>query len=658
MHRLSAVVFIVAAAGLLATGGSARHAAAEDDLLHIVSRVTYDVRPDLGPLHVSWDIAIENNDPKTQKRNGSLSFYQNLVLPALRGAANVAARSADGQPLDVTLTDSPKGPVTSADVAFDKRLFYHDKYSFTLTYELPASRSDSLLVTPYYVFLPILASGDEATVTVSSPSDAAWEASLEAADCMQAAAPAPGQPATLTCSGQEAPYVAALVEVSRPDARITVPFDVQLREKAVSVSLTYFPGEEAFAQHVQDLTQASLPVIEDLYGFPYQAAPSIRIAQGGRQVVLGYEGLTTCLTDACDIVISPISDDYTVLHELAHLWSGIYARRWLSEGFAQIVAEDAAARLPAGLVRGRPPQRDPAAVALQLDEWGDVTSAVGAGEDELALQNAGYDRSLRFLYVLRFEAGADILRQVNAAIAKGGQPTDSKRYLDALEETSGKTLDGLFAEWVFPSYYDSILESRREARSRAGDLTRLTAEEGLSDEVPAAIREDVDAWRFDEAIAGLDQAEKGMARLEDLKSDLSRLHTNAAAAGLTMPGDVDDALARWDFDGAGRIMQSARRALDSYNAARSKVDGRHSLWQRFGLLGSNPSSTLESAAAAFADGDFDTAVDRAGDAADTVDSAGTVALRRLLIVAAIFGAFALVILAAVWIARLREREFA
>lgn len=658
LYRLPAVAFIIAAAGLLAVGGPAPHASAADGLLHIVSRVTYDVRPDAGPVRVSWDVAIENNDPKTQKRNGSLLFYENLLLPALRGAANASARSADGKVLDVTLADSPKGPVTGAGVAFDKRLFYHDKYSFTLTYDLPAARSDSLLVTPYYVFLPVLAAGDEATVTVNSPADAAWQASLEAADCTQEVAPAPGQPATFACSGQQDSYVAGFVEVSRPDARVTVPFDVQLREKAVSASLAYFPGEEAFAQHVKDLVQASLPVIEELYGFSYPAAPSVRVAQGGRQVVLGYEGLTTCLADACDIVISPISDDYTVLHELGHLWSGIYARRWLSEGFAQVIAEDAATRLPAGLVQGQAPQRDPAAVALQLDEWGDVTPAAGASKDELALQNAGYDRSLRFLYVLRFEAGAETLRQVNAAIAKEGQPADSKRYLDMLEESSGKTLDGLFAEWVFPSYYDSILASRREARSRVAGLTRRAAEEGLSDDVPSAIREDVAAWRFDEALAGLDEAEAGMGRLEELKSDLSWLRTNAAAAGLTMPGGVDEALARWDFDGADGIMQAARMALESYNAARSKVDGSRSLWQRFGLLGSDPGSTLESAAAAFSDGDFDAAIDRADHAAGAIDDAGTVAFRRLLIVAAIFGAFALVVLAAVWIARLREREFA
>ncbi len=627
--------------------------AAQADLLNITSNVVYDIRPDTGPTRVSWHVTFQNNDPATTyQESGVIRFYNQLLIPLLKGASAISAQSSSGKPLTVTLDEPTQSPALGAEVDFDRRVFYTESYDFTLTYELSAVRQQSLLVTPYYVYVPVIAMGDTANVTVNTPPDGAWQTNLEQGDCAQGGN-------TFSCSGSDEVYVAALAEVSRPDATATISFDAALKEKVVPVTLTYFQGEDAPALHVRDLVAAALPIVEDLAGFPYPGPQNVKIAQGGRQVILGYEGLTSCdPATACQITVSPIADDITILHELAHFWSDIYDKRWIGEGYAQIVAEEAAARLPPGLVQGQPPLRPTATVDLQLNDWGEVNSIIGASEDDLAIQDAGYDRSLRFFYILRHELSLDVLKQVNAAIRAKGSPVDSGGYLDLLEETSGKKIDDLFLEWVYPSAYSSTLRDRREARDRLDTLRRRASEEGLSEDIPNAIDEDVSAWRFKEALEALGEAEAGLDEYFALKDDLSAFTTQAESAGLAVPAIISESMKRWEFAGARHSLETAKEALEAYVRAQEKVNASRSIWERFGLLGSNPEDALSNAAAAFATGDFAAARERANDAANTIDNATAVALRRLLILGAIFGVFAAGIGVAVWVSHRQQREFA
>ncbi|MDO8615584.1 MAG: hypothetical protein Q7T33_07595 [Dehalococcoidia bacterium] len=644
------------APGLLAlaflAAPAAPRAGAEADLLHITSRVSYDVKTGDQPVRVSWDVTVRNDDASTKNTGqGAVSFYDKLSLPLLRDARSISALSAEGAALRVTLDESPRGPAIPASVELDRRLFYQDTYSFSLTYDLPEVRQDSLLVTPAYVYLPAVAAGDEATVTVNTPADPAWSVNLEAGGCAQSGN-------SFTCSGSDSTYLAALVEVSRPDAIGSLPFSVQLKQASVSLTVAFFQGEDAAALHLQELATAALPAMEDVYGVAYDGPAAVTVAQGGRQVALGYEGLTECDAAACKITVSPIADDSTVLHELAHLWSGLYTKRWLSEGFAQLVAAETGARLPPGLVRGEPPVRQPSTVELQLDDWGEVTSAIGTSEAELAVQNAGYDRSQRFLEQLRDEVGLEALQRVNETIAASAQPADSRRFMDLLEEAAGGNLDGLFRLWVFPNSYGPALESRREARDRLQTLEDSVKDTGLSGDVLQSIREDVEAWRFGVALPALDRAEAGLATFDELVARLAKLRSDAEAAALTLPGDIDRALARWDFAGAGDMLARAEEAAQAYAAARRRVDEPRNIWERFGLLGSDPDGDLRAAAASFARGDYDTAIRQADAAAHAVGDAPDAALRRLLIVAGIFAVLAAAIGVAVWLLHRREREFA
>lgn len=646
----AALLALVALTGL----GSARGALAEDDLVHIRSRVAYDIHPDQGPVHVSWDISIQNNDPQTTRGGGrrtSISYYDAFSFPVLAGASSVTARSAAGAHLDVAVAQPVQGLVTPATVKLDKQLFYQDTYDLRLEYAVPETRREALIVTPAYAFVPLVASGDEATVEVSLPEGGPWSTSVEAGDCTQSGA-------SFTCAGADSVFLAGVAEAARPDLTATLATDVQLRDKKVAVSITYFQGEEAFAQHVSDLAVNALPVIEDIYGFTYSGADTINVSERVRQVILGYEGLTRCDAAACEVNISPIADDYTVLHEFAHLWSGIYAKRWLAEGFAQYVSIQAAAYLPEGLVSGAPPDREQPSVDLRLDDWGEVTSIIGAAQEDLAVENAGYYRSLRFLEQLDFELGLETLRKANQAISQGGVPADSRRFMDVLEDVSGRNNDGLFLEWVFPDSLDPLLADRREARDRLTNLIARVQEEGLTEDVPARIEGKVKAWQFDEAFEALDKAEAGLDTYDRLKGELEQLRNDVSAAGLVLSDDIDRRIADWDFEGARALVQQAAEAVSAYNLARAKVAEPRSLWERFGLLGSDPEGSVERAAAAFNDGEYQAAIEHAKQAIDTVDGASATAVRRILILAGVLALFALVILVAVWLSHRREPDFA
>ncbi len=624
-----------------------------DELVRVTARVSYAIDPDLGPIHVSWNVDLLNNDPRTAPQDGGvIAFYDSYPLPILRGATDISALSSSGTPLLVSQDDTSPGPLVTATVGFDRMLFYQDSYSFTLDYDLPSAREESLLVTPYYIFLPLIASGDDVAVSVSTPAPGSpWESVLEPVDCAQ-------NGSAFTCSESKSVHLAAFAEVSRADATGNIALDLSLQQRDISLTITYFQGEETWAQHLQELLAPALPLIEGLYGFPYSGPFAVNVAERGRQVILGYEGLTSCDPQAaCDVAVSPIADDYTVLHEIAHLWSDVYGRRWLAEGFAEFIAHEAADRLPPDLLQGSPPSRGPSDLDLRLDEWGDVTSIITASEEERRTEDAGYERSLEFLQLVEDAAGLQALQQTNAAIAAiaaAGQPADSRTFMDTLEDTSGQNLDQLFAQFVFPDSLRPTLDARRQARDRLAVLTGRAQAEGLSPDVPDAIRRDIAAWNFDPALAALDRAEAALATYTEVKDPLATLRTDVAAAGLPFPQSIDAAVSRWDFEAVRLSISAARQALDAYTVARAKVDEPRNLWERFGLLGGDPDGTLDDASRAFGRGDFQAAVDKANDAASAVDGASRSALIRLTIAMTVLAGLTVAVAAALWVSRRRS----
>jgi hypothetical protein len=83
------------------------------------------------------------------------------------------------------------------------------------------------------------------------------------------------------------------------------------------------------------------------------------------------------------------------------------------------------------------------------------------------------------------------------------------------------------------------------------------------------------------------------------------------------------------------------------------VDERRGLWQRIGLLFRDPQGALDTAAADFAAGDFESSVRNSNRAFDMIHGAGDAALVRLLIVLGGVVALAAGVSAIIWFQRRR-----
>ncbi|MBI4571298.1 MAG: hypothetical protein HY723_05055 [Chloroflexi bacterium] len=597
MRRLAAVLALAAVLTVLGRSGPATSGAApaRDELPRAESELTYDVRPDEGSVHVTWHVDLQNNDPQTTyEPSGTVLFYDSFLLPILRGASNVRATGPGDVALAVSLDDTGEDPLITATVSFDHVLYYHDRYALTLSYDLAETRSDVLLISPAYVYLPAIAAGDESTVRVRTPAGPDWDVTLEPIDCVDAGG-------EFRCGASQQVQVAALVEVIRPDALQSIDATAQLERGDVTLRISYFPGEERWAAHVRELAQEGLPLLEELYGVAYRGPRHVVVAERGRQEIAGYEGTFNCFESACEIGLSPVADDGVALHEFAHLWTEVFASRWLAEGLAEFMSRRAGDEL-GDLVLNRPEGPLPDA-DLYLDDWGNVQYLIGADDAQLDRELAGYVQSRRLFERLERAVGLPALQQANAASFELGEQIDSETYLDLLEEASGEDLAALFLEEVFPPSFAPVIERRREVRDR---------------------------------FAGLRLA--------------------AGDAGLAPLRRIDRYVRDWRFDEAEELLSDARGAVDAYLAARERVDAPRSLWAKLGLIGRDPDGALRDAEDAFAQGDYDDATSRAHHAQDLIDGAGRAALVRLLAaLGALVGAAALVA-AGLWFARRRRRE--
>jgi hypothetical protein len=592
---VSGAAVVLVAAFALADVQTTSARPSSDDLLRITSQVTYVVRPDDGPVHVTWQVTLENNDPTTQARDSGTSyFYQSIGLPVLRGASAVRAVGPGGGLLGTEIDDSTEGPTESAIVYFDRALYYGQDYTFTLSYDLVDTRSEVLLVTAAYVYLPAIVVGDSATVRIALPDDREWAVTLDPFDCAESA------PAEYACGPSEGIQVAAWVEVSNPDALQSTDSAVRLANGEIALTISHFPDEERWASRIQTLSDAALPVLEGLFGFPYQGPNNLTIAERGRQDIAGYEGIFGCLADSCTIGISPIASDSTALHELAHLWTEMFEKRWLAEGLAEFMADHAAADL-AGLMTAQENSPPPRVVDLYLDEWGPTRYIIGASDDELARENTGYWESQRFFQTLEEMIGLSSLQATNAAAADLGRSIDSQTYLDLLEEVTGERLDGLFQERVFPPSYAPVLEQRRQARER-----------------------------------------------------LVALQAAVAEAGLDLRGRIEQLVDEWSFESADRDMDEAEAAIIAYTAARDRIDEPRSLWERIGLWGEDPGGKLAAAAAEFSVGRFVNAADRAEAAQKALDGAQRAGQVRTLGALAALASVAVVASGSIWFIRRRR----
>jgi hypothetical protein len=653
---VSAGTLLVLAATLATIVGPSPRPAAGAEEIETRTVSEYDVNAD-GSVHVTISAQVTNRDPSTERRTSGRVLYYSAVAFAVHDAAtNLTARSGTTKlSVESTGTARSDDPFRLVAVQFDRDLYYNDSLPITLEYDLSAVRATQLLVNPQYAFVPAVGQGTYSLLRITVPADR--HLTIGSANCTHTA----DTPTTYSCgeSTTAADYspggrCAFTVDMPRWDCAFTgddfvvIPFEataagltmasrhsrVPLTGATVQVTVSNFTGDDAWAARVEDIVRRGLPLLEEANGFPYPGPAAIEIVESGYRDTHGYEGLAN---NQGRIRLTPVADDQTILHEIAHLWSGIFASRWLAEGMADYTANAAARALNV-----RPtsvPQPLPSSPVLE--EWGALRRQIVVSSDERELEESGYARSLRFIEILAERAGQRVLREVNTSLAQEGLRAGARTYLDVLEDVTDTSYAQLFADWAFTSSDIELLPVRADARAAAADLRERAAQTGLTE--PKDLTDALRAWDFT-------QAQQLIAVAGEALDVHGETDARAREAGYEIGDRFAEAYGR-SADEAGEAARVESSALSAVQAAGARLNDDRSLVMRVGLFGRDLTGDAADARESLAGGDFEEAIERSAALQRRLDTADRDGIIRLAVTAG-----ALIFLLGVLLLRRRSRR--
>ncbi|MGE0539007.1 MAG: hypothetical protein AB7R89_02355 [Dehalococcoidia bacterium] len=641
---------LVLAATIAAIVGASAQPVAAADAIETRTVSSYDVNAD-GSIHVTIAAQVTNRDPSTQRRaSGRVLFYSAVAFAVHDAAANLTARSGTTRlTTESTGTSRTEDPFRLIAVRFDRDLYYNESVSIALEYDLSAVRARQLLVNDQYAFVPAVGQGTYSLVRITAP--AGRHLTIGSANCVHTA----DTPTTYSCgesttaadygAGGRCAYTADAPQwdcAFTGDDFVVIPFEATaaglamatrasrtaLSGATIQVKVSYFTGDETWAARVEDIVRRGLPLLEEANGFPYPGPSTIEIVESGYRDTHGYEGLAN---HQGRIRLTPVADDQTILHEISHMWSGVFASRWLAEGMADFTANVAAQTL--NIRPTTVPQPLPSAPVLE--EWGALRRQIVVNSDERELEESGYARSLRFVEILAERAGPDALRDANATLARDGLRASARTYLDVLEDITGAGFAPLFADWAFTPSDIELLPARADARAAAAELQRQAGPSGMSR--PQDLAEALRNWDFARA-----------QRLITIATEALDAHAKTAArageAGYGLGDRFATTYAR-SAEEAGEVARLEADALAASEAAGDRLHDERSLVMRVGLFGRDLTDDAAGTREALAQGELETAIERSAALQRRLDTADRDGIIRLAVTAlalvALLGLFAL-----------------
>lgn len=659
--RLALAIFAVLGSLLLTANGTGR--AATPPNYHMASDSYYRLDVPGGSMTVRVEMEVQ-----AVREIGEVVFW------AMPGARNVRVER-DGQSLALTPVPSGDDDPDAYLVTFPEPLKPKRRAKFTATYDVGAQASEIARVEPGYieamfvsqgpgsfVFLDIPQAGDNfvepGCVRIAKQPDDVRDAGLERWVCGETSvvAFAADKPVVLErCANLDdacrqralaLPYSGFAQSITDDSKRGRMEADVALSAGTVRLTLEYFRSSQEWAELQFATAQRALPLLEDLFGFPYPHDVA-HLRQSNLILFNGAAGLA--FVRKGEMLISTEGDlefdAQVTVHELAHQWSGptTLADAWLWEGLAEYAANTLATEL------GYP-----------VREWGWETKgytdplAAWWNGSEIFDGHYWYGKANAFwAEFARAVGGREKMSAVLSGLGEAARPADGGWFMDRGELVSGLALDELFLTWVWNRETSApLLAERRAAHEAAKALAAWASEFGLSG-VPTDVQANLDAWIFkpiekqvadanavlDEYAAVLDEGAKaglpatqallGHWGAEPLAASRQRVDDQrqaiAAIAGATVELANEPegsaalqqlAKAREEY-GAGNFVEAERLAAAARTTAfnetasarmlaiaREKQSGfKPSFLTRVGLLFQDPDADLARAEAAYAAGD-------------------------------------------------------
>lgn len=657
-----AVLLALSAAVGAAPGGVPPAAAATPDL-SIVAAATYDARPTRHLVHVTVDLQATNRHADTVIRR---YYVDHAVLSVPPGASGFVA-SAPGSKLHpkVTIAARSSGQ-TLVSIAFGTQLGSGRTIRLRLTFDLVdrgGAATRDIRVGTTLVTFPVWAFGTAGTPggTVAVTVPAGYAVTIEGGPLAGPTIDASGvQRFTAGPLSRPLTY-AAYVVADQPATYRQTLLALTVAGQPLTVIVRSWPDDAPFGTRVTAVLRSGLPALGRLIGIPVPAGPTgvpgskpLTVDEAVTRSSGGYAGLFD--PAARRIAIAYDATPGIVLHEAAHAWfnGALVADGWAAEGFAAYYAG-----LAAGPLKIAMPQlkltKALLAARIPLNAWSLDRSTPGADAYARAA-------SLRLATLVAARAGAAGMTAVWTAAAAGqpadlpvhgGTPTtagsaassapDWRSLLDLLETRTGRSFSDLWKAWVVRPEEAALLTERAAARA---DYAAAIAQAG-DWELPASIREALDAWQFP-------LAEQLISAARAVLALRPALAASAAAAGLTEPTILRTAFeAGPDPSHAAAVAaaeQQAIAALAADSAARATTSDPV---VAVGLLGSDPDAMMAAGRTAFAAGDLATAVKDGNTARVAWMGAADAGRTRLAVLGLLLAAFGVGVLL---VSRRRDRR--
>ena len=622
--------------------------------LTLVTAARYTADPDNNRVIVSIDITATNNKPDTVIRR---YYFEGAYLAVHPQARGLRAGSAEGDPSVAVSRRTSSYAMLRVD--FGQQLFSGESMELRVSFTLddrggPLDRP--IRVGASLVAFPVWAYGSESTpgstTTVVFP--AGFTVRVAQGELEGPTTTSDGR--VVLKSGRLANPLAfsAYVVGDRPPEYASVPLSTTVGGQAVALELRPWADDPDWAARVGDVFGGGLPALAEAIGLPYPYTEPLVVQEAPSRALGGYAGLFDAAAGRVEVAYD--ASEYVALHEAAHAWfnSSLLADRWANEGFASYYAGSLASELD---VEGVPADtaEDAAAGRVPLNAWG----AVGAEDEEV--ERFGYAASAELARQVGGRAGEDGLRATWQAAADDASayagdagleeaapvddPVDWRRLLDLLEATTEATYEDLWLDWVVRPEEAPLLEQRAAARADLAEAVEAAGDWTL----PAPIVAAMDAWRYDQAVDLLGQAQEVIA-------ERAILEARVEAAGTRLPETLQDAF-EGDAGPTAAIAEAdaigaALGYIESAIAVRPPADA--DVQVQIGLLGEEPEAELEAARRALAAGNLDDVVLRATTASHTWQSAASVGWQRIL--AAIGLTLAAVTLAVLAVTAIRHRR--
>ncbi|NNC42167.1 MAG: hypothetical protein HKO03_02865 [Acidimicrobiia bacterium] len=404
------------------------------------------------------------------------------------------------------------------------------------------------------------------------------------------------------------------------------------------VRLHFWPGDDEWADFVEDNARLALPVLRERIGRPWPEVDTLDIIESPRPYLIGYGGWYAI--NLGEIEVGELLLTSTLIHELTHAWfnDSLFQERFITEGLADTFARQAALSLLEGDIA--PEVREAMEETLEVPEQPDLDSTVArplldwssSAFGSFDIERYGYQTSFYVVNELYEEIGPDAFAEMLVAADldytayPASDPTETvfvaanwRRFFDLAERIGGsEQAEDLFRSYVLREE-DAALLDERSAAIEAYEAFVLRSRPY---DVPINVRDALNAWAFDAALERIDEADAAL-------SDLLALDARAAASDFDLPIDLTQEYYAGDFDRIAPTLEVYSRALDRLDEVAPLRERSLSWLETAGLGDTDINYYFDLATARINSGNPLGAIEAADQAVEQFSGLGAAGLRKI-----------------------------